>query len=160
MGAVGVSGACLISAMPRGRMSGHGDGQVSPRASESLWEAMERSPHAGEDRLTEVLAHVLSLDDEARDGLCGILNLPSYDDASITTQLPLLSGRRVDLEMQLRDSSGWHVVWIEAKIDAKEQQRQLLEYACELTERYSRHGTLVAVAREGSHILELPRSTA
>jgi hypothetical protein len=48
---------------------------------------------------------------------------------------------------------GWHVVWIEAKIDAEEQPNQLLDYRTELLRRYPTGGSLVALGRDGSEIL-------
>ena len=120
---------------------------MSPRASEFLCEALERSSVVGEDRLTEIFAHLLALDPVSRAALESSLGLTErFDAASITTQLPLISGRRVDLEIQFQGSSGRYVVWIEVKVDAKEQEDQLLDYACELARRYGRDGTVVALA--------------
>lgn len=107
----------------------------------------------GEDWLTEFLAYVLNTDPDARDALGVLLHLPRYREGSVTTQLPLLNGRRVDLELQLQDDTAWHVVWIEAKIDAEEQPNQLLDYRTELLRRYGTRGSLVALGKDGSEIL-------
>lgn len=117
--------------------------------------AIERSRISGEDRLTEFLALVLESDRDARTEFCGIVGQPSHDRASVSTQLPLLNGRRVDLEIQLQDGRAWSVIWVEAKTDAVEQPNQLRDYRQELIDRYGDRGTLVALGRSGSPLLDV-----
>ena len=131
---------------------------MSPRASEFLWEALERYDRVGENRLTELFAHLLASDPESRMALEDSFGLTrQFEKASITTQLMLQNRRRVDMEVHFQDESARYVVWVEAKIDTREQDDQLLDYAREMAARYGSDGTVVALAPSDHPILKRAR---
>lgn len=126
---------------------------MSPRASRFLAEALERSPLRGEDRVTEILAHVLQHDLGALNAFSKLLGLGEFAEMTVSTQHLLIGGRRVDLALQLSGSASSHVLWVEVKIDALEQQNQLFDYARELARLYPMRSTLVALAPRGHDLL-------
>lgn len=113
----------------------------------------------GEDRLTELLAHVLAADDLFRTRFCRLCGVPALANADLRTQRRLSTGRRVDLELLARENGARHVVWVEVKAGALEQPSQLHDYADELHRLYGDHGTLVALAPKGDRIFEHARTT-
>ncbi len=131
---------------------------MSPRAADLLLEAVDRTP-VPEDRLTELLAHALAMDDDLRARFCKLCSVPGLVNADIRTQRRLSTTRRVDLELLLREGPARHATWIEIKAGAPEQKDQLHDYAVELDRLYGDQGTLVALAPTGDSIFEQARST-
>lgn len=121
-------------------------------AKPSFHRIVSRAPSSHEDRLTEIVALVMdaspALSSEIAHTMAGANQAADW---RITTQRRVSSEsrRRVDLVLESEVES--HVIWVEAKLDAREGEDQLEDYfeGLRKTETFNRR-SLVYLTREGA----------
>lgn len=121
-------------------------------ASPSFERIVNRAPSSHEDRLTEILALVLEVSPELNSQIaCAMAGAARTQDWEVETQYSIAAGSKRRVDLVLESSAASHVIWVEAKLDARESGEDQLDHYYEALRDTEGHRTksLVYLTKEG-----------